>query len=291
MTGAKMSEPPTPVALETSVDQTVRVAGLEFVVRSGSERRRFWDRVAAGGWEPQTFRVFQRFLTPGSSCIDIGAWIGPTTLYAAHLADRVLAIEPDLVAHAELAANVAANPALRSQIALYGQCIAPKAGPVDLYAGGMYHSTDSRFGDSMSGLLPTGSRGDQPRQWAEGVLLEDFMADNAVAGCGLIKMDVEGGEYRLIPGRWRRLAAHAMPTLCVSFHAPEPAQRRELIGACLEELRSCYVFLYSATDQATLDVGRTLAGVRDWGDEAPGSDWRALDRRLGDGLVASNGAW
>jgi FkbM family methyltransferase len=228
ITGVKIAEPPTPVASE-GVDQIVRVAGREFVVRSSGDRRCFWDRVAAGSWEPQTFRVFQRFLTPGSSCIDIGAWIGPTTLYTAQLANRVLAIEPDLVAHTELAGNVAANPALRNHIALHRQCIAPEAGPVDLYAGGMYHNAASRFGDSMSGILPTGSGSDQPRQRAEGVPLEDFMEDNAVGGCGLIKMDVEGGEYRLIPGRWRRLAAHGMPTLCVSFHAPELVQRRLLI--------------------------------------------------------------
>jgi FkbM family methyltransferase len=278
-------------SVEDETDQTVRIAGLEFKVRSGGERRVFWDRVAAGGWEPQTFSVFRRFLDPGSSCIDIGAWVGPLTLYAAHLARRVHAIEPDPVAHAELAANVAANPTLRDRIALHNQCIAPKPGTVDLYAGGMYHSEEARFGDSMSGIWPTQSCGDQPSQRVDGVPLEDFMANQAITGCSLIKMDIEGGEYSLIPGRWRRLAAHAMPTLLVSFHAPEPAQRNELIGACLEELRFCYGFLYSATDQAVLDVERTLAAVRDWGDDAPGSDWRVLERRLGDGLVASNGAW
>jgi FkbM family methyltransferase len=274
---------------EVAAEQTVLVGGLEFRVRPGGERRIFWDRVAAGHWEPQTFRVFQRFLEPKSSCIDIGAWIGPTVLYAAHLVRQVHAIEPDPIAHAELAANVAANPALLERVTLHSQCIAPQTGPIDLYAGGLYHAAESRFGDSMSGILPATGASDQLRHRIEGVRLEDFMISNAITDCCLIKMDVEGGEYSLIPGRWHRLAEHGMPTLYVSFHAPAPAQRDALIGACLEELHSCYRWLYSASGQNALD--QQLPKVRDWADESPGSAWRELERLLGDGIVASNGAW
>jgi len=249
----------------------------------------FWDRVSAGGWEPQTFAVFRRFLRPGTSLVDVGAWIGPTALYGARLGARVHAIEPDPAAHAELAANVAANPDLQERIVLHRLCIAAESGPVKLYAGGMYAHPTSRFGDSMSGLLPTGDGTCQASHEVEGVSLADFMAAHAVGDCALIKMDVEGGEYALIPGRWRALAPWGPPPLCVSFHAPAAAEREALIGACLEELAACYPVLIGAGDGAPIAV-EALARVRDWGDEDPASDWRRLERRLGEGVVASHAA-
>src|SRR5262245_62069367 len=82
----------------------MRVADVVFNVVAG-QRQGYWDRVAAGDWEPQTLRAIRRFLVPGTDCIDIGAWIGPTVLYEACIAGRVHAFEPDPVAYAELAAN------------------------------------------------------------------------------------------------------------------------------------------------------------------------------------------
>ena len=234
--------------------------------------------------------MLRRFASPGSDAIDIGAWIGPTTLYVAHFARCVHAIEPDPAAGAELATNIAANPRLAGRVQTHACCIAPAAGPIGLYAGGMSFSEESRFGDSMSGLVPAEGTADQPRQVVEGIRLEDLLARPDVARPSLIKMDVEGGEYQLIPGRWRRLTEHGMPTLYVSFHAPPPAWREEKVGACLEELRACYRLLYAAAD-SPFDAAAALASVRDWGDEALGSDWRRLEARLGAGLVASNQPW
>jgi FkbM family methyltransferase len=271
--------------------RTILINGQDIRVTARGDRKPFWDRVSAGQWEPQTFQVFRRFLSPGSSCVDIGAWIGPTALYAARIGWRVHAIEPDPVAFSELAANVAANPALRENITLHNQCIWTQTGAISLYAGGMYWSTNSQFGDSMSGTTPTTVGSDQPSHRAAGITLDDFMATNAITNCGLIKMDVEGGEYDLIPGRWRHLAAHGMPPLCVSFHAPAPARRATLIGSCLEELRTCYRRLYSASTGTELHHDQSIFETTDWTDDSPGSPWRALERVLGDGIVASNEPW
>jgi FkbM family methyltransferase len=277
---------PSPPAI-----QTVQISGHAFRVTTSRDRKPFWDRVTASAWEPQTFQVFRRFLTPGSPCIDIGAWIGPVALYAACIGWRVHAIEPDPIAFCGLAANTAANPTLREAISLYRQCISTASRPVNLYTGGMYWSATSRFGDSMSSTVPATDGSNQPSHQAAGITLEDFMATNAITGCRLIKMDVEGGEYELIPGRWRHVAAHGMPPLSVSFHAPAPARRAPLIGACLEELRTCYRRLYSATTAAELHPDHFPPKSIDWTDDAPGSAWRALEQVLGDGIVASNEPW
>jgi len=44
-------------------------------------------------WEVETFRVFQHFV-PGKVVLDIGAWIGPTALWAAGDAEAVVCLEP-----------------------------------------------------------------------------------------------------------------------------------------------------------------------------------------------------
>ncbi|WP_091743277.1 FkbM family methyltransferase [Phenylobacterium immobile] len=270
--------------------QDVEVASARFRTCASAERRPYWDRVNAGDWEPQTFRIFHRFLDRSRACVDIGAWIGPTTLYAANFCPVVHAIEPDPVARAELAANLAANPGLAAKVSVHAVCIAPEPGVLRLFAGGMYFDANSRFGDSMSGITPAGDGVDQPSREASGVRLEDFLAGLEGEPAGFIKMDVEGGEYDLIPGRWRRLAEFGAPTACISFHAPAPARRAALIGACLEELAGCYPYLYAA-DGRRFDAAQAVAAVADWTDDDPASDFRALDRLLGDGLVCAHQAW
>lgn len=269
----------------------ISINDQRFRVGSTDSHRAFWKRVNAGHWEPHTFRVFDRFVKPDRSCVDIGAWIGPTALYAAQLARQVHAVEPDGVAYAELAVNVAENPALQGRIFLHRVCIAPRSGPVDLYAGGMYHSDTSAFGDSMSGMIAAAHRPGQPSCRVGGITLPEFLTDHAIDDCGFIKMDVEGGEYSLIHGIWRELAAFGMPTVCVSFHAPAPELREAQIGACIEELRRCYRHLHGAAERERGRVEQRLAEVRDWSDDAPDSPWRALERLLGDGLVASDEVW
>jgi FkbM family methyltransferase len=278
-------------AMRAPGERCIRLEGATFRVRADATRQSFWNHFGAGYWEPHTLRVFRRFLDPTASCIDIGAWIGPTTLFAGRLARRVHAFEPDPIAYTELAANLAVNPDMVERIALHRLCVAREPGPAELFAGGMYYGGTSRFGDTMSSILPTPGNDAQPRCQAEGVRLEDFMANNGVSDCRFIKMDVEGAEFCVIPGRWRRLAEFGMPTLCLSFHAPVAAQREELIGACLEELRSCYRWIYSAADGMELNPERLLRSVPDWGDQTPGSAWLALEHLLGDGIVASNEAW
>lgn len=278
-------------ANEARHELSVFVHHRAFRVRAGVARRDFWRRVGDGLWEPQTFEVFHRFLRPDRSCIDIGAGIGPTVLYGAMLSRRVHALEPDPAAFAELAANVEANPALKPKISLYPYGISPESGPLRLYAGGLYFGEQSRFGDSMSGMLAAPGAAGQPNREVQGLDLERFLALNAIADCNFIKMDIGGGEYTVIPGLWRRLPQLGLPTLYVFFHAPEPARREALIRACTEELLLCYPRFYGAVDGQAVALEQLLDTVGDWSDEAPGSPWRKLEALLGAGLLASHEEW
>jgi len=282
------SKPRIPRALH---ELSVFVHRRAYRVVASDERLAFWNRVGAGLWEPQTFEVFQRFLRPDASYMDLGAWIGPTVLYGALLSRRVHALEPDPVAFAELSRNVAANSALLSKICLHPVGVAARTESLQLYAGGLYHGTQSEFGDSMSGMFATADASTQPSREVQGMDLEHFMELHAIHDCNFIKMDIEGGEYAVIPGLWRRLRCHGQPTLYVSFHAPEPARRELLMRACLDELLLCYPRFYSAVSAQAVPLEQAVAAVRDWGDEDPGSPWCALERVLGAGLVATDEEW
>ena len=60
-------------------------------------------------WEQDTFHIFEHYKNHKGIYIDIGAWIGPTTLYCANIFEKVIAIEPDPVALSRLKKNMSVN--------------------------------------------------------------------------------------------------------------------------------------------------------------------------------------
>jgi len=79
-----------------------------------SDAGSWWPRVATGEWNPGTFTVEHHYLSAagvGALVVDVGAWMGATSLFAALHGASVIALEPDYVAYRELLANHAHNDA------------------------------------------------------------------------------------------------------------------------------------------------------------------------------------
>lgn len=186
--------------------RVVSIGGKRFSVRAEVEGT-FWDRFAAGRWEPQTLSALDRLVGPDAVFLDVGAWVGPTTLYAAAGGARVVALEPDPVARAALEGNLALNPALAARVTVIGAALAPAAGPVWLAA-----ARRGKGGDSMSSLLLERSAAGW---WAEAVTPAALL-DSLPAGRLVINLDIEGGEY-LLADALRPLLARAQAAL-VSWH-------------------------------------------------------------------------
>lgn len=188
----------------TSDVRGVAVGGQTFNVVAGRHDK-FWDTCEAG-WEATTFDVLTTRLGPGSTLVDVGAWIGPMTLVAAACGARVIAYEPDPAAADELADNVAVNPgfdvAVR-RVALWTSTghRELRGGPVGL--GESMSSFSGRAGRVGSMTVATLDALDAARSWpAE----------------ALVKIDVEGAEYRLLP-RLSRFLGQRRPTMILSVHA------------------------------------------------------------------------
>jgi len=200
----------------------IRVRDIEFFVEE-DEFAPFWRRVCDGDWEPASFAVLDRMLTPGSTFLDIGAWIGPLTLYAASLAQKCHAVEPDPRARTGLMANIACNPRFAERIQVHPEAVGEIRGEAQ-----MGNITSDFGGDSMSSLL----FGTAQNAWTvECVTLDELIGSMDVPS--LVKMDIEGAEVEVLNGS-RNYIEEVRPPLFLSVHGrfwPDPVSRmRTLLG-------------------------------------------------------------
>ncbi len=207
----------------------IQVRGRAFRVREGAYDS-FWQEVASQTWEPETFRLLEHFIDSQHSFVDVGAWIGPTVLYGSQTARITYALEPDPVAYAELAANVELNQPRLANVRVLNQALAPASGKIRL-------GTPTRAGDSSATMLARPTR----QAWdAEAIRWDDLVRVQAIADCNFIKMDIEGGEYRVIPTMTAWLQKFR-PTLYLSLHPPQLFWSGLRIWRAVPALRRAYV--------------------------------------------------
>jgi FkbM family methyltransferase len=181
----------------------VNVGGRSFDVVAGRHDT-FWD-TCESGWEATTFEVLTSRLGPGSTFVDVGAWIGPMTLVAAACNAKVIAYEPDPAAAEELFENVGLNPGF--DVSVRRAALWTETGHRELRGG------PAGLGESMSSFSGRSGRvGSTTVATIDGRDAAASWPPDAV-----VKIDVEGGEYQLLP-RLRRYLANS-PTLILSVHA------------------------------------------------------------------------
>lgn len=187
----------------------------------------FWDAVQRGQWEKETFDRIYESAGEGREFIDIGAWIGPFTLFSAACGGKVTSYEPDPVAYARLAENLSLNPQLKERVTLYLTAVSDRRGFTLLYA-------RSPSGCSGSSLLPVIK--DQTLKCQTESLrsvLERARPET------LVKMDIEGYEYQLLPQIGQALALKRI-RFWISFH---PGFHLSLTGLKTKSLVSIWLML------------------------------------------------
>ncbi|MDK3072816.1 FkbM family methyltransferase [Sedimentitalea sp. JM2-8] len=201
---------------------------------------KFWRKASAGGWEPETFAMLDRYLDKDHDYLDIGAWIGPTVLYGARKARHVWCFEPDPEAFRALAWNIDLNGL--NNVSAFAAALSQGVG-VARMAG--FHGEK---GDSTTSLLnPAGAAGSDVLTLG----FDQFETAVDLNGVSLVKMDVEGAEFDLLPTLTPWLAKRR-PALLLSIHAPflAPADRRRRV----EELIDALGFYPRWQDEARLDI-------------------------------------
>lgn len=220
--------------------------GKRFFVSGNIEYFLFWEYKS---WEQDTYRILEKYLDAEHSYIDIGAWIGPTVLYAAHIAKKTYAIEPDPLAFKELEKNVSLNPELKQKISLHEKCINVSSGKVRF-------GSPSMGGDTISSLR----FGNSENAWVvDGITFDDFLKENIITDCNFIKMDIEGGEAIVLPTMRHHLEKHK-PTLHLSMHPQffdDPMNDTASITDVLKIYKNLYV-----EGKKKIDVSELLSKKR-----------------------------
>jgi len=156
----------------------------------------FWAGIRdINGWEPETFNVLEQFLAPGKTLLDIGAWNGICSLYAASLGAKSYAVEPDATAYAELVENIALNCPFS---------VFPVKGAVAAFDGKTPLYNFDKFGNSMSSTqLARGASYD-----VDCCRLETLFGNTPF---DLIKMDIESAELTVVPDALKFMAERNKP--------------------------------------------------------------------------------
>ncbi len=181
--------------------------GSSFVVSDDpSAYGPFWERLVTGQWEPQTLALLDHLVTSSSLFVDIGAWIGPTTLYAAAKGANVDAYECDPIALAILRRNILMNPTLRRHVRVHDFALWDADGVIKMWS--------QQLGNSESSIFPLHERGGSLTNCAESFLAPARSAAAifkkkryATMDSTVIKIDVEGAEFRIIPSLHDIIAA------------------------------------------------------------------------------------
>lgn len=137
-------------------------------------------------WETDTFDTIDRYVH-GGTFVDIGAWCGIFSLYAASVAREVYAYEPDPVAFDLLTRNIAANKI--TNITAVNAAVWQSNDGVTLY------THPEGLGSAMTG--PARTDGEPLRV---DTITPAWVRTLAGTHVDLVKIDTEGSETHIVPG-------------------------------------------------------------------------------------------
>ncbi len=164
----------------------------------------YWKLVNQGKWEPETFSVFDSNINKQTLFIDIGGWIGPTTLYGAQLAKKTLSLEPDPVAFKRLEENLNLNSISEKKIKTFNLALWFKENTISFVS-------ETKIGDSSSSVVRDNKNKTEFKkntfeaqtitfsQLIEQAYLEQYKKI-------FVKIDIEGAEYQLFDNLIQKLS-------------------------------------------------------------------------------------
>ena len=163
--------------------------------KSISENSDFWKNIYPS-WESDTFQVFDRYLNKDKIFIDIGAWIGTTSMYGSRKSKHVYSIEADNLSIKDLSLNLS-NNCINNNYTLINKAIFNKD-ELNINFGKNIFMTGSKMNDSTSQIHKSDSLN-------HSIKVKTITIDSVINNykinpndISLIKVDIEGGEEDIL---------------------------------------------------------------------------------------------
>ena len=196
----------------------VRYKDIQFEVDDSGDHygMEFWRTLERQGWEPDTLDFLSREITSETTVFDIGAANGSMCLISAALGSSVIAYEPNPTIFSVCKTNLSLNPSLESKIILKMAAVSNEGGVLTFQSG----SNSSVISDISVGIhadrstpIPILSLGEELEKHAN------------IHGKNLIKMDIEGAEYKILNDEntllvLKKFGVKVLIALHPGFHRP-----------------------------------------------------------------------
>jgi len=173
----------------------------------------FWQNFINQRWESINFKIYKKYINFKTNYYDVGAWIGPTFFIAASLSPKkIYSFEPDIKAFRELKKNILYNKKNLKKIIIntYNKAAYTKNCNKKLY-------------------IPIGQDGNSISSLVKKKIIKysvhnikclnffDFLNNKNLNSNDFIKIDIEGGEYELIPFVGK-IIRKTKPNIYLSLH-------------------------------------------------------------------------
>jgi len=176
----------------------ISIGNLNFWVNQDGYES-YWQLVNQGKWEPETFSVFDSNIDKQTLFIDVGGWIGPTSLYAAQIAKKTIILEPDPIAFKRLKQNLDLNLNILSKknINIFNLALWYKKTSISFFS-------FLQPGDSSSSIIRNSKNKKRGQLKKSSFEAETITFSNLIEKTDLreykkifVKIDIEGAEYEL----------------------------------------------------------------------------------------------
>lgn len=166
--------------------------------------------LARGAYDRPLHAALERLITPGMTCLDVGANIGDATLHMARLvgpAGRVHAFEPAPSASARLQEHVVANR-FEDRVVLHQVALSDREGTATFS-----FAPQAIENQGMGSLVSDGEEVLSLRTDVVLQTLDAFVGQHGIEAIGLVKIDIQGGETMFFKGGAASLRRFRPPLL------------------------------------------------------------------------------
>jgi FkbM family methyltransferase len=162
----------------------------QFLIKNNNPNLTFWKDIYSN-WENDTFNVFDKYLSKDKIFIDIGGWIGTTTMYGSRKSQKVYSIDANNDSFNDMIqTNCINNYTLINKVIYNIDNIKIKIGKNKFLS-------DSELNDSTSQIYNENGNSDD---LAETITLESIITNYQInpREISLIKVDISGGEENIL---------------------------------------------------------------------------------------------